>query len=78
MNTSRSAHRTGHPLALLSAAMMGAFVLSGCVTDDRYTRQLCLDKGIAAGTSAYSDCVSEQKASIAYWNERFDAYRPNG
>ena len=70
-----TARRTGRPLAILSAALMSAFVLSGCVTTDQYASQICLDKGIAAGSTAFNNCVAEQRASIVYWDNRFEAVR---
>lgn len=51
-------------LATLAATLVSGIVLAGCVTNDEYVRQLCLDKGIAMDSDAFSDCVVAQKASL--------------
>jgi hypothetical protein len=35
--------------------------LSACVTDEEYARQLCLQSGVASGSSGYESCLSEQR-----------------
>ena len=69
------AGRTGRPLTVISVILMSGFVLSGCTTTEQYTRQICLNKGIASDTSAFDDYVVEQKSLIGFWDSRFEAYR---
>ena len=78
MNTQISPRPTGSLLTAFSAVALSGFLLASCTTDDEYARQLCLDKGIAASASAYSDCVGEQKDWIEYNRRRFSTSRPNG
>ena len=42
-------------LTLISAVALSGILLAGCVTDDAYARQICLDKGIAEGGATYGD-----------------------
>ena len=68
------------PAALLrtiSAIALSGILLAGCVTDDTYARQLCLDKGIAHGSTAYGDCVTAQKAWIEEDRRDNVRFRPN-
>tara|TARA_B100000676_G_C17566356_1_gene574886 strand:- start:39 stop:197 length:159 start_codon:yes stop_codon:yes gene_type:complete len=46
-----TAHHAVRPLNVISAVLMSAFLLSGCVTNDQYSRQICLDKGIMDGSA---------------------------
>ena len=64
-------------LTTISAIALSGVLLAGCVTDDAYARQLCLDKGIAAGNTAYGDCVTEQKAWIEKDRRHNVRFRPN-
>lgn len=54
-----------------------AVILTGCVTDDEYARQLCLNKGIAQDSAGYSDCLVTQKAWIEEDRRNAVRFRPN-
>ena len=57
--------------------LISSALLAGCITNDDYARQICLEKGVTDGTGAYSDCVTAQKAWIEEWQNRSFS-KPNG
>ena len=75
MIKSSLARRAGSPLTVISAILMSGFMLSSCMATGQYTRQACLNKGLALEASTFDDCVAEQKSLIGYWDRRFEAYR---
>ena len=64
-------------LTAFSAVALGGFILVGCVTDDQYARQLCLDKGVAENSGGYSDCITAQHAWIEADRRENVRFRPN-
>ena len=77
MITHPPANRSRRPLATISAVLISSVLLAGCITNDDYARQICLEKGVTDGTGAYSDCVTAQKAWIEEWQNRSFS-KPNG
>jgi len=77
MIKSSLARRAGSPLTVISAVTISGLLLAGCVTNDDYARQICLEKGVTDGTGAYSDCVTAQRAWIEEWHNRTSS-KPNG
>ena len=77
MTTHPPANRSRRPLATISAVLISSVLLAGCITNDDYARQICLEKGVTDGTGAYSDCVTAQKAWIEEWQNRSFS-KPNG
>ena len=65
-------------LTTISAVAISGFLLAGCVTNDEYARQICLEKGVTDGGGAYSDCVIAQRAWIEEWQRRTSSSKPNG
>ena len=61
----------------ISAVAMSGLLLVGCVTNDDYARQICLEKGVTDGTGTYSDCITAQRAWIEEWQNRSFS-KPNG
>tara|TARA_A100001037_G_scaffold227246_1_gene205222 strand:+ start:2668 stop:2904 length:237 start_codon:yes stop_codon:yes gene_type:complete len=72
-----TAHHAVRPLNVVSAVLMSAFLLSGCVTNDQYTQQICLDKDITDGSAGYSDCIATQTAWIEEDRRNNVRFRPN-
>jgi len=65
-------------LGTLSAVTISGFLLASCITNDEYARQICLEKGLTGGGSAYSDCLTAQRAWIEDWQSRTSSSKPNG
>lgn len=72
-----TANRSKTILTTISAVTISGLLLAGCVTNDDYARQICLEKGVTDGTGAYSDCVTAQRAWIEEWHNRTSS-KPNG
>ena len=77
MNKKYSSRQTGSLVTVISAAAMSGVLLAGCVTDDEYARQLCLDKGIVENGQGYSDCITAQRAWIEEDRRHNVRFRPN-